>query len=196
MERIPIENATGIIANFTGPEDLGFGEIVDAMNYLQKLTNYRADLIPGQIIDPDAEDGSVELILILTGIASTPLETGFEKPKEYQKEIRSENAPKTASVRKVEPQTAQSSENVVTPPEDGIAATEFSYQTTRRISSAKIGVQTENDLTPEGDATFSSLLSPLNLGNDIKAAEADPFADSLIDTRRDLDVPTFIRRKL
>ena len=91
LERIPIENTTKIIANFTGPEDLGFGEIVDAMNYLQKLTNYRADLIPGQIIDPDAEDGSVELILILTGIASTPLETGFEKPKEYQKKIRSED---------------------------------------------------------------------------------------------------------
>ncbi len=196
LERIPIENATGIIANFTGPEDLGFGEIVDAMNYLQKLTNYRADLIPGQIIDPEAEDGSVELILILTGIASTPFETGFEKPKEYQKEIRSENASKTASVRRIEPQPVQSSENVITPPEEGIAAAEFSYQTTRRISSVKTSVQPENDLAPEGDAAFSSLLSPLNLGNDIKAAEADPFVDSLIDTRRDLDVPTFIRRKL
>lgn len=195
LERIPIENATGIIANFTGSENLGFGEIVDGMNYLQKLTNYRADLIPGQIIDPAIADDSVELILILTGIASTPLETRFETAKELRdKETRSET--KAAPARKIETKSIENRDVVTAPKEENEAAPTFSYQTSGMVSVSKSEGAKVSDISPEADATFSSLLSPLDLKLDTKGPDADSLADAMIDTRRDLDVPTFIRRKL
>ncbi len=191
LERIPIENATGIIANFTGSENLGFGEIVDGMNYLQKLTNYRADLIPGQIIDPAIADDSVELILILTGIASTPLETRFEPcEKEPPKEV------KPAPARKIETESIRNREVVIAPKKENETTPAFSYQTSGMVSVSKTESAKISDISPEADAAFSSLLSPLDLKADTKGPEADSLADAMIDTRRDLDVPTFIRRKL
>lgn len=73
LDTINLENATGIIANFTGGEDLAFAEVVEALNDLHKRTGGRADIIPGVISDPRMED-RVQLILVLTGLGGTTLE--------------------------------------------------------------------------------------------------------------------------
>lgn len=73
LETINLENATGIIANFTGGEDLAFSEVVEALDDLHNRTGGRADIIPGVISDPRMED-RVQLILVLTGLGGTTLE--------------------------------------------------------------------------------------------------------------------------
>jgi len=73
LDTINLENATGIIANFTGGEDLVFAEVIEALNDLHKRTGGRADIIPGVISDPRMED-RVQLILVLTGLGGTTLE--------------------------------------------------------------------------------------------------------------------------
>ena len=73
LEHLPIENATGMIVNFTGDENLSFREVVEGMGYLQQLANHQAEIIPGQIVDNRLQD-EVEIILIVTGMASTPLD--------------------------------------------------------------------------------------------------------------------------
>lgn len=186
LERIPIENATGIIANFSGTENLGFGEIVDGMNYLQKLTNYRADLIPGQNVDDMLDDDAVELILILTGIASTPFEAKFESAVEVTDVV------KTVSTRKVEPERKPAPEkSKPAPVPDAVPSS------ARTIAIPKSDVKLDPvDISPTADAAVSSFLSPLGLENAAKVGDVDPLADAVIDHRSDLDVPTFIRRKL
>lgn len=73
LDAINLENASGIIANFTGGEDLAFSEVVGALTDLHDRTGGRADIIPGVITDPRMED-RVQLILVLTGLGGTSLD--------------------------------------------------------------------------------------------------------------------------
>lgn len=67
LDDIDLYSATGLIANFTGSEDMSFRDVTDALNILQEATGGHADVIPGIITDSRMED-RVQLILIVTGI--------------------------------------------------------------------------------------------------------------------------------
>lgn len=73
IEQVNLENATGIIVNFTTGTDLPFLEIVEALNKLQENTNHQADIIPGIITDQRMGD-RVQVILILTGVGATAVD--------------------------------------------------------------------------------------------------------------------------
>ena len=74
LETINLEDASGIIANFTGGNDLSFAEVMEALNTLHERTNGKAEIIPGVICDPRMEDRA-QVILVLTGIGATSIET-------------------------------------------------------------------------------------------------------------------------
>ena len=74
IDSIPIENATGIIANFTGSTDLSFIEVAEALTALQRKASSNADIIPG-VINDERMFGRVQIILIITGLGATPLDT-------------------------------------------------------------------------------------------------------------------------
>lgn len=76
LESISVENANAIIANFTGGESLSFLEVMEALNHLQELTHNQADIIPGVITDPNMEDRA-QVILVITGLGATPIETAL-----------------------------------------------------------------------------------------------------------------------
>ena len=88
LESINLENATGIIANFTGGHNLTFYEVTDALNYLQEQTNSSAEIIPGVINDERLGDRA-QVILIVTGIGATPLDPHFSIKKPVEQEILS-----------------------------------------------------------------------------------------------------------
>jgi cell division protein FtsZ len=73
LDSICMDNATGIIANFTGGPDLTFLEVADALTYLQEKTNNRAEIIPGVITD-ERMDNRAQVILIITGLGATPVD--------------------------------------------------------------------------------------------------------------------------
>lgn len=73
IDSFNIENASGIIVNFTAGSGLTFSEVVDALNDLQDKTHGRAEIIPGVITDERMGD-RVQVIMILTGIGATPIE--------------------------------------------------------------------------------------------------------------------------
>lgn len=79
LEEISIESATGIIANFTGGNSLSFMEVMDAMQYLQGLTQNQAEIIPGVINDPSM-DYRAQVILVITGLGAYPVEASALKP--------------------------------------------------------------------------------------------------------------------
>ena len=80
LESISIDGATGIIANFTGGSNLSFLEVMDALNHLQELTHNQADIIPGVISDPRMDDRA-QVILVITGLGATPIETALPSRK-------------------------------------------------------------------------------------------------------------------
>lgn len=73
LESIDLEDASGIIANFTGGNDLSFVEVMGALNNLQEKSGGMAEIIPGVICDNRMED-RVQVILVLTGIGATSLD--------------------------------------------------------------------------------------------------------------------------
>ena len=84
LDDIDLYTATGMIANFTGSNDMSFKDVTEALHTLQQATGSHADIIPGIITDPRMED-RVQLILIVTGIGLKPeqsLKGDFDKESE------------------------------------------------------------------------------------------------------------------
>lgn len=78
LEAVNVQDASGIIANFTAGEDLSFLEVTEALTQLGQQTNSNADIIPGLIMDPKLND-RCEVILVITGLGATPLETNMSQ---------------------------------------------------------------------------------------------------------------------
>jgi cell division protein FtsZ len=87
LESINLENASGIIANFTGGHNLTFFEVTDALNYLQEQTNSNAEIIPGVINDERLGDRA-QVILIVTGIGATAVDANFTQKRVVEPEIK------------------------------------------------------------------------------------------------------------
>lgn len=76
LESIPIENANGLIANFSGGPDLTLFEVSDALTKLRETTNHGAEIIPG-IVSDERMQGRVQVILIITGLGATPIDVNY-----------------------------------------------------------------------------------------------------------------------
>jgi cell division protein FtsZ len=85
LEAINLEDANGIIANFTGGTDLSFVEVMEALNHLHEQTHSDAEIIPGVITDERMEDRA-QVILVLTGIGATSVDS---RSKEQPDQIKS-----------------------------------------------------------------------------------------------------------
>lgn len=102
LETVSLENAAGMIVNFTGGSDLTFMEVTDALSYLQSQANADTEIIPGVIHD-DRMDDRAQVILIVTGLGATSLEKalpGAEKiiPMQTQAQQAAEERVVQASV--------------------------------------------------------------------------------------------------
>lgn len=73
LETVSLENAAGVIANFTGGDDLTLFEVQDALTYLQGLTSGQTEIVMGVINDERMQD-RVQVTLVITGLGSPTLE--------------------------------------------------------------------------------------------------------------------------
>ena len=192
LDHLPIENATGIIANFTGGEDLSFGEMMAGLSQLQQFAGNSAEIIPGQIVDPNMKD-EVQIILIITGIASTPLnaenaasrtpatnETISSAPRVYAEEPityaeEEEQAPEVEMAYSMAEPAAQSASDRLIP---SVPAEAPAY-----TPSEAANAQYEMIMEPFGLSGMSS--------SSRKVAEKRSGMETV-----DLDTPTFLRRRL
>lgn len=191
LERLPIENATGLIVNFTGNENLSFTEVMEGMTSLQEMSHNHAEIIPGQVIDNSFQD-EVQVILIITGIAATPLESltrSENNPFENREPLISIPKPAAKPVQK----ELKQPEPILQP--------EFSYPEAKASVSAGAAVSEtisrngKMDFSPAADAAFDTFMSPLGLGG-FDTSSITFINDNEPNSAPDLDVPTFIRRKL
>jgi cell division protein FtsZ len=73
LEDISIENAAGIIANFTGGRDMTLIEVSEALTYLQEQTGTSTEIVMGAINDEEM-NGRAQVILVVTGLGARTLE--------------------------------------------------------------------------------------------------------------------------
>lgn len=73
MEATDLENAAGILVNFTSGEDLALWEVEEAMAHLHKQLGTPAETVMGVAYDERLQN-KVEVILVATGLGARTLE--------------------------------------------------------------------------------------------------------------------------
>ena len=73
LEEISIDQAAGIIANFTGGDDLTLFEVSEVLNELHSRVGDQAEIIFG-IPNDDRMQGRTQVILVITGLGAPTLE--------------------------------------------------------------------------------------------------------------------------
>lgn len=109
LGNVAIENAAGVIANFTGGDDMALSEIFDAMNYIQAQTGPQSDIVMGALND-DQMDGRVQVTLVITGLGAPTLEeamSSVQKASGRPVVNPAEPDPATDKVQPYTPRTAQ-----------------------------------------------------------------------------------------
>lgn len=73
LEATSIDNAAGILVNFTCGTELSLLEVNTALSHLQAQSGGKAEIVLGVVNDPKLQD-RVEVILVITGLGSPTLE--------------------------------------------------------------------------------------------------------------------------
>jgi cell division protein FtsZ len=73
MGEVSLENASGVIANFTAGNDLSLIEVSNALVYLQEQTNNSTEIVMGTT-QKDHLDDTVQVNLVITGLGAKTLE--------------------------------------------------------------------------------------------------------------------------
>jgi cell division protein FtsZ len=82
LESVSLDHAAGVIANFTGGEDLTLAEVDMALTQLQAQTGEQTEIVLG-VINDERMRGRVQVILVITGLGATTLEealSSVQKP--------------------------------------------------------------------------------------------------------------------
>ena len=87
LDEINLPGAAGIIANFTGGDDLTFAEVAETLSLLHTEAGDQTEIIPGVINDPNL-NGRVEVILIITGLGALPIEKAIPGAERFLAEIK------------------------------------------------------------------------------------------------------------
>ncbi len=86
LDDVELTSANGIIANFSGGDDLTFAEVADTLSYLHERTESCAEIIPGVINDPNLSNRA-QVIIIVTGLGALPIEKAIPGAEKYLSEF-------------------------------------------------------------------------------------------------------------
>ena len=81
LESVPIENAAGVIVNFTCGDALSLNEINSGITYLQSQTGPQTETVFG-VIQADRLEDRVQVILVITGLGAPTLEEAMASVKQ------------------------------------------------------------------------------------------------------------------
>jgi cell division protein FtsZ len=91
LDEVRLDEAAGIIANFSGGDDLTFSEVAETLNYLHQQAGNQAEIIPGVINNPNLNNRA-QVILIITGLGPLPIEQAIPGAEKFLTEINAQEA--------------------------------------------------------------------------------------------------------
>ena len=92
LQTTSIENAAGILVNFTCGEELALYDVQAALSHLQAQSGGKAEIVLGVVNDPRLQD-RVEAILVITGLGSTTLEDTLSRLDVRQRPLERPRVP-------------------------------------------------------------------------------------------------------
>jgi cell division protein FtsZ len=108
LESTSIDNAAGILVNFTCGSELSLLEVEAALSHLQAQAGGKAEIVLGVVNDPKLQD-RVEAILVITGLGSLTLEETLLKVDSRRMAVARPPAPAPSTIAVSEPQYTESS---------------------------------------------------------------------------------------
>lgn len=78
LESVSLDNAAGVIANFTGSDDLTLMEVQEALEGLQSQTGPQTEIVLG-VTNDDSMVNRAQVILLITGLGGSTLEEAFSQ---------------------------------------------------------------------------------------------------------------------
>lgn len=99
LDEVSLDTAVGIIANFSGGDDLTFAEVTETLTYLQAESGNQAEIIPGVINDPNLSNRA-QVILIITGLGALPIEQAIPGAERFLAEIAAKDVENKANINK------------------------------------------------------------------------------------------------
>jgi cell division protein FtsZ len=100
LEATSIDNAAGILVNFTCGSELSLLEVEASLSHLQAQAGGKAEIVLGVVNDPKLRD-RVEAILVITGLGSLTLEETLSKVDSRRMPVA---RPAPAPINSVEPE--------------------------------------------------------------------------------------------
>lgn len=82
LEEVELHSTNGVIANFSGGDDLTFAEVTETLTYLHEKSGESAEIIPGVINNPNLTNRA-QVILIITGLGALPIEQAIPGAEKY-----------------------------------------------------------------------------------------------------------------
>ncbi|HEX7974751.1 MAG TPA: cell division protein FtsZ [Anaerolineales bacterium] len=73
LDSVSLDRAAGVIANFTGGNDLTLCEVEESLNHLQAQTGAETEIVMG-VISNECMNDRVQVILVITGLGAPTLE--------------------------------------------------------------------------------------------------------------------------
>lgn len=89
LDEIRLNDAAGIIANFSGGDDLTFSEVTQTLTQLHEEAGPEVEIIPGVINDPNLSNRA-QVILIVTGFGALPIDQVIPGAEKYIADIEPE----------------------------------------------------------------------------------------------------------
>jgi cell division protein FtsZ len=114
LESVSLSNAAGIIANFTGGDNLTLLEVEAALTRLQSESGGKVEIVLGVINDLRMGD-RVQVILVITGLGARSLEEAMSDLKEPIHNLQGSNRRVLSSAPYYQPEYAGSLQNIDLP---------------------------------------------------------------------------------
>ncbi len=108
LQSTSIDNAAGILVNFTCGGELALYDVQAALSHLQAQAGGKAEIVLGVVNDPRLQDRD-EAILVITGLGSTTLEETVSRLELRKMPVERRNAP-TPSIHEVKAPQVQPDE--------------------------------------------------------------------------------------
>ena len=102
LQSTSIENAAGILVNFTCGGELALYDVQAALSHLQAQAGGKAEIVLGVVNDPRLQD-RVEAILVITGLGSTTLEETLSRLDVRKMPIERKSTPAASNSFEVKP---------------------------------------------------------------------------------------------
>jgi cell division protein FtsZ len=171
LESVSLENAAGLIANFTGGGDLSLLEVSEVLTEIQQQIGPQAEIVMGVNYD-ECMENRAQVILVVTGLGATTLEEALSSAETASRPA----SPPAARVNSQANAPAQAPQFVAKPADETTARPAI-----RHVTQA----QPETPEAPDEPAI------PVPFDPVPAVSHAPAYA-----VPNDLDVPAFLRRRV